>query len=126
MTTASAHDWAFNRVEVRYPSGTGAMPVARVELRHPVRDRVSDLAAAPTAVQAAMLACCRIIGIDAEVTAMTVDWQVGNAPHAIAHVTLSWHGRDVQASATDEDVVPACVSAYVAGLNALAALRTEA
>lgn len=126
MTITAVQDWVFNRIEVRYPAGVNAQPVARVELRHPVRDRVSDLATAPTAVQAAMLACCRIIGIEAEVTAMTVEWTLDKAPHATSRVTLRYQGRDVQASASHDDVVPACVSAYVAGLNALAAAHADA
>lgn len=122
MTATLPHAWTFNRVEVRYPAGTNALPVARVELYHPVRDRVSDLATGKTAVQAAMLACCRIIGIEAEVTAMRVDWTLDDTPHARAHVTLRSEGRELEVTALHEDVVPACVSAYVAGLNQLDAL----
>lgn len=55
--------WHLRRIDIRSPVMKDAWPVARIELEHPARGRVSDIGSAPGAFDAAFVAASQIIGI---------------------------------------------------------------
>ena len=56
-------DWRVRRIDIRSPVHKDAHPVARLELEHPVRGRVTDIGAAPGAFDAAFVAAGHIVGV---------------------------------------------------------------
>ena len=56
-------DWQLRKIDIRSPVDPSAWPVARVELYHPLRGRVTDIASAPGAFDAAFKAASQIVGI---------------------------------------------------------------
>src|SRR3546814_3710181 len=57
--------WSLNKVDIRAPVSASAWPVARIELQHGERGRVTDLASAPGALDAAFQAVSQIMGVPA-------------------------------------------------------------
>lgn len=55
--------WRLRRIDIRSPVLKDAWPVARLELEHPVRGRVTDIGSAPGAFDAAFVAAGHIVGI---------------------------------------------------------------
>jgi LeuA-like protein with dimerisation domain len=55
--------WSVRRIDIRSPIHPNAWPVARVELDHPERGRVTDIGSAPGAFDAAFCAVSQIIGV---------------------------------------------------------------
>src|SRR5947207_5877976 len=60
---AGVRDWRLRRIDIRSPVMSGAWPVARLELEHPVRGRVTDIGSAPGAFDAAFVAASHILGV---------------------------------------------------------------
>lgn len=71
--------WRLSRIDIRSPVSPDAWPVARIELEHPQRGRVTDLAAAPGAFDAAFKAAAQILGISPRLISFNV---VSAAPAA--------------------------------------------
>lgn len=62
-TAETTQEWQLRRIDIRSPVDPAAWPVARVELHHPSRGRVADIASAPGAFDAAFSAAAQILGI---------------------------------------------------------------
>ena len=60
---AGVREWRVRRIDIRSPVLKDAHPVARLELEHPVRGRVTDIGEAPGAFDAAFVAAGRIVGV---------------------------------------------------------------
>lgn len=60
--------WRFRRVEWRTPVSADAWPLARVELVHPERGVVTDIASAPGTLGAAFAAAAHILGVAPRLT----------------------------------------------------------
>lgn len=128
--------WTLSRVEIRAPLASNADPVARVELNHPRRGRVTDIAAAPGAMDAAFLAVSHIIGIEANVETIDMQYIAAEAEEAgskaqladvLIEMTVSSSGESFTGRARNRDILPACVSAYIDALcNASAVARHRA
>jgi len=56
--------WTLSKIDLRSPVMPSAWPIARLELAHPVRGRVTDIGKAPGAFDAAFIAAGHIIGIE--------------------------------------------------------------
>lgn len=56
-------EWSLNRIDVRTSISGKQWPVARVELNHPKRGRVTDICSAPGAFEALFGAASQIIGV---------------------------------------------------------------
>jgi 2-isopropylmalate synthase len=56
-------DWRLRRIDIRSPVLKDAWPVARVELEHPERGRVTDIGTAAGAFDAAFVAASHIVGV---------------------------------------------------------------
>ena len=63
LTGPSVRHWELRRIDIRSPVTRGASPVARLELEHPARGRVSDIGTAPGAFDAAFVAASHIVGV---------------------------------------------------------------
>lgn len=62
-SNSAIREWRLRRIDIRSPVLPNAHPVARLELEHPVRDRVTDLGEALGAFDAAFVAAGRIVGM---------------------------------------------------------------
>jgi len=62
MSGPDVRHWQLRRIDIRSPVKTGAWPVARIELEHPERGRVTDIGTAPGAFDAAFVAASQIVG----------------------------------------------------------------
>ena len=127
-----APDWVLSRLEIRSPVAANADPVARVELEHRTRGRISDLASAPGALDAAyqaisqiMEAPARVADIDMQYVAAEADDHAPDSQGADVLVELKADvdGEIVSGRARARDIIPACAEAYVDALNNALALR---
>lgn len=64
--------WSLSKIDLRSPVMANAWPVARLELAHPVRGRVTDIGKAPGAFDAAFIAAGHILGIAPRLLSYTV------------------------------------------------------
>jgi 2-isopropylmalate synthase len=71
---AADHDfaWSLNKIDIRSPVSPNTWPVARVELDHSVRGKVTDIGTAPGAFDAAFRAVGQIVGISPKLCAYNV------------------------------------------------------
>lgn len=63
MTDSVVSLWKVGRVDLRSSVAANAWPVARLELEHATRGRVTDIGSAPGAFDAAFVAASHILGI---------------------------------------------------------------
>lgn len=63
MTDNVVSPWKVGRVDLRSSVAANAWPVARLELEHATRGRVTDIGSAPGAFDAAFVAASHILGI---------------------------------------------------------------
>src|SRR3546814_11850212 len=66
--------WSLRKIDIRSPVSAKAWPVARVELEHGERGRVTDLASAPGALDAAFAAVSQIMGVPARVAKLELHY----------------------------------------------------
>lgn len=64
--------WTLTRIDVRTSLSNSQWPVARVELQHDARGRVSDIATAPGAFEAMFMAAGQIVGKDPKLLSYNV------------------------------------------------------
>ena len=124
--------WTLSRLEIRAPISRQDQPVARIELDHPVRGRVSDLARAPGALDAAyqavsqiMDAPARVAGIDMQYIAADPDetGADGQGADVLVELEAEVDGERFPGRARARDILPACVGAYIDALNNALAVR---
>ncbi len=124
--------WTLSRLEIRAPISRQDQPVARIELDHPVRGRVSDLARAPGALDAAyqavsqiMDAPARVAGIDMQYIAADPDeaGSDGQGADVLVELEAELDGERFPGRARARDILPACVGAYIDALNNALAVR---
>ncbi|WP_270375017.1 2-isopropylmalate synthase [Marinicauda sp. Alg238-R41] len=129
-------DWRLSKLEIRTPLAANAHPVARVELEHVTRGRISDLAAAPGALDATYQAVSQIMDAPARVADIDMQYIAAEAEEAgadgqgadvLVELKAEAFGEIFTGRARARDIIPACVSAYVDALNnALAVQRRRA
>ena len=135
---AGEPDWALRRLEIRSPVSANADPVARVELEHRTRGRISDLAAAPGALDAAYIAISQIMETPARVADIDMQYIAadpadaapdGQGADVLVELNAEVDGEIYAGRARARDIIPACVCAYVDALNnalAVSHVRTSA
>ena len=69
---AGVREWRVRRIDIRSPVLKDAHPVARLELEHPERGRVTDIGEAPGAFDAAFVAAGRIVGVSPQLLSYNV------------------------------------------------------
>ncbi|HEY5712335.1 MAG TPA: 2-isopropylmalate synthase [Allosphingosinicella sp.] len=128
--------WSLSRVEIRAPLTVDAMPLARVELEHGTRGRVTDLASAPGALDAAFSAVSRIMGVPARVEGLEMQYlaadpdepaEDGQGANVLVEMHVSVEGEIFAGRARERDILPCCVAAYIDAVsNAEAVLKARA
>jgi 2-isopropylmalate synthase len=124
--------WKLLKLDIRAPVSANAWPVARVELDHGERGRVTDLATAPGALDAAFAAVSQIIGIKARVDTVEMQYiaadtgdaaEDGQGANVLVEIAIDVDGEIFAGRARERDIIPSCVSAYLdAASNAEAVL----
>ena len=113
---ASQPQWALNRIEIRSPITNAARPLARVELIHPARGRVSDIASAPTACDAAFAAASHILGVSPRLLGLRVESQDradGTALTLQVEIELEVKGLCYRGSGTGSDLIECAMVAWL-------------
>ena len=138
--------WTLSKVDIRAPVSPTAWPMARVELEHGTRGRVTDLASAPGALDAAFLAVSHIIGLPARVDKLELQYVAAEAPdgaqpdrrtavrapkgptasdaevnsqgaNVLIEIAIEVEGEIFAGRARERDILPCCVAAYIDALS---------
>lgn len=126
-TCAGAEDpWRLSRLEIRTSLLPRQWPVARVEILHAQRGRLTDLAYRKEPLECVFEAIGRIMGFDATVRSLELDYRPTGASEggdeaqgrAAVAITLAVADRDYRGAGRSDDVVQSCALAYVAALAA--------
>jgi 2-isopropylmalate synthase len=127
--------WKLSRVDIRAPVAPNAWPVARVDLEHGERGRLTDIASAPGALDAAFAAVSQMIGIAARVDTLEMQYvaadpdegeEGGQGANVLVEMTIDVEGELFAGRARARDILPSCVSAYIdAASNAEAVRRVR-
>jgi 2-isopropylmalate synthase len=114
--------WKLSKVDIRSPVSPHAWPVARVELEHGERGRVTDIASAPGALDGAFAAVSHMIGIPARVDSLEMQYLAadpdepaadGQGASVLVEMTIEVEGEIFAGRARARDILPCCVSAYI-------------
>jgi 2-isopropylmalate synthase len=93
-----------------------AWPVARLELEHPVRGRVTDIGKAPGAFDAAFVAAGHIVGVSPQLLSYNVQSGPSVAGEALPiriDVEIELDGRRYEGSSSGVDLVRCSVEAWL-------------
>jgi 2-isopropylmalate synthase len=127
--------WSLAKVDIRAPVSANAWPVARVELEHGERGRVTDVSTAPGALDAAFAAVSQIIGLPARVDTLDMQYVAADPGDAaedqgasvLVEMTIDVEGEIFAGRSRARDIIPCCVGAYIdAASNAEAVRRLRA
>lgn len=108
--------WRLRRIDIRSPVASDDWPVARLELTHPSRGIVSDIARAPGAFDAAFAAASQIIGISPRLLSYTVRSAapvVGEALPIQVNVEVELDGRRYRGTSIGVDLMRCSLSAWL-------------
>ena len=124
--------WKLGKVDIRAPVSAQAYPVARVELDHGERGRVTDIASAPGALDAAFLAVSHIMGVAARVDQLEMQYVAaesgeqaadGQGANVLVEIAIEVEGELYSGRARERDILPCCVSAYMDAVSNAEAVR---
>ena len=108
--------WRLRRIDIRSPVLKDAWPVARLELEHPVRGRVTDIGTAPGAFDAAFIAASHIVGVRPHLLSYNVrsgtPGDEGALPITI-EVEIELDGRKFAGSNSGVDLVRCSLEAWL-------------
>jgi 2-isopropylmalate synthase len=108
--------WHLRRIDIRSPVLKDAWPVARLELEHPERGRVSDIGTAPGAFDAAFVAAKQIIGVHPHLSSYNVrsgpPGEEGALPITI-EVEVELDGERLTGSSSGVDLVRCSLEAWL-------------
>ena len=123
MTTLDApaaetgvREWQVRRIDIRSPVLKDDNPVARLELEHPERGRVTDIGEAPGAFDAAFVAAGRIVGISPQLLSYNVRSGTpvpGEALPISIEVEIERNGKRFGGSSSGVDLVRCSVEAWL-------------
>jgi 2-isopropylmalate synthase len=124
--------WKLNKVDIRSPVSANAWPVARVELHHGERGRVTDIASAPGALDAAFAAVSQMMGTPARVDSLDMQYIAadpdepaadGQGASVLVEMTVEVGGAVYAGRARARDILPCCVSAYIDAVSNAQAIQ---
>lgn len=128
--------WSLGKVDIRAPVNPNAWPVARIELEHGERGRITDIASAPGALDAAFSAVSQIMGLPARVDVLDMQYVAADPSEekegdqgasVLVEMSIEVEGEFFAGRARARDILPCCVSAYIdAASNAEAVRRMRA
>jgi 2-isopropylmalate synthase len=125
--------WKLSKVDIRAPVSNRAWPVARVELEHGERGRLTDIASAPGALDAAFAAVSQMIRIPARVDTLEMQYVAADqgepaddqqGASVLVEMTIEVEGEIFAGRARARDILPCCVSAYVDAASNAEAVRS--
>ncbi|MET1111907.1 MAG: 2-isopropylmalate synthase [Allosphingosinicella sp.] len=127
--------WTLSKVDIRSPVSANAWPVARIELEHGERGRVTDIASAPGALDAAFAAVSRIMSLPARVDQVEMQYiaadpgepaEDGQGASVLVEIAIDVEGEIFAGRHRGRDILPCCVAAYIdAASNAEAVRRVR-
>jgi 2-isopropylmalate synthase len=116
VTGRAVRHWELRRIDIRSPVTKGASPVARLELEHPARGRVSDIGTAPGAFDAAFVAASHIVGVEPRLLSYNVRSgpppQEGALPITI-DVEIDLDGQKFAGSSSGVDLLRCSIEAWL-------------
>ena len=118
-----ARQWRLRRIDIRSPVLKDAWPVARVELEHPDRGRVTDIGTAAGAFDAAFEAASHIVGVKPRLLSYNVrsdPARDGEALPITIDVEIYLAGEVLSGSSSGVDLVRCSLEAW---LDAIAKSR---
>lgn len=108
--------WSVRRIDVRSPVTRGSWPVARLELEHPDRGRVTDISHAEGAFDALFSAASHIVGVAPRLLGYNV-YSLGRDSDDVLRIRvdidLHVNGANVSASCTGVDLVRCSIEAWL-------------
>jgi 2-isopropylmalate synthase len=125
--------WSLGKIDIRAPVSAKSWPVARIELDHGERGRVTDLAAAPGALDAAFAAVSQIMSVPARVDTLDMQYvaadpsepaEDGQGANVLVEITIDVEGEIFAGRARARDILPCCVSAYIDAASNAEAVRS--
>jgi 2-isopropylmalate synthase len=128
--------WKLSKVDIRAPVSDKAWPVARVELDHGERGRVTDIASAPGALDAAFAAVSQMMRVPGRVETLEMQYLADDSTEpdetkqgasVLVEMTIEVEGEIFAGRARARDILPCCVSAFIdaaGNAEAVRALRT--
>lgn len=112
--SASGSRWSVVRTELRTTAGRRPTQYARVELEHPERGRISDIARGDGPMAAAFAAVQQITGAQVEVTGLeTRMLQASSGREFLADIEVEINGRAIAGRARGPDVITAAIDALL-------------
>ena len=109
-------NWHLRRIDIRSPVLKDAWPVARLELEHPTRGRVTDIGSAPGAFDAAYVAASHIVGVKPRLLSYNVrsdpPAEEGALPITI-EVEVELDGKRFAGSSSGLDLVRCSIEAWL-------------
>jgi 2-isopropylmalate synthase len=124
--------WKLSKIDIRAPVSANAWPVARVELEHGERGRVTDIASAPGALDAAFSAVSHVLGLPARVDSVEMQYlaadpdepaEDGQGASVLVEIHVDVDGEIYAGRARARDILPCCVSAYLDAVSNAEAVR---
>lgn len=122
-----AGPWTLSRLEIRTPLAPNAWPVARVDLEHAGRGRLTDIAVASGGIESMFKAIRQMIGLAAVVTKLEIDYRAPFPPQpgedqlpaeVLVDITVLVDGETFRGAGRSADLLRSCASAYLRALSA--------
>lgn len=113
---ADVRQWTVRRIDIRSPVVRDAWPVARLELEHPDRGRVTDIGEAPGAFDAAFVAAGHIIGVSPKLLSYNVRSDPAVPDKALPitiDVDIELDGERYSGSSSGLDLVRCSIEAWL-------------
>ena len=108
--------WSIVRIDIRSPVRRDAWPVARIELEHPTRGRVTDIGKAPGAFDAAFVAASHIVGVSPKLLSYNVRSGEPKPDEALPitiDVTIELDGETYEGTSSGADLVRCSLEAWL-------------
>ena len=115
--SADVAGWSLSLIEIRTSVSGNNWPVARVELDHPTRGRVTDIATAPGAFEAVFKAAGQIAGINPRLLSYNVcssGYREENSLTIRIEIEIEFDGKVHRGSSTGSDLVRCSLLAWLA------------
>ena len=124
--------WSLSKLDIRAPVNPNAFPVARIELDHGERGRITDIASAPGGLDAAFSAVSQIMGVSARVDMLDMQYVAADPSDeadgdqgaaVLVEIAIEVDGEIFSGRARARDILPCCVSAYIDAASNAEAVR---
>jgi hypothetical protein len=120
-TSRDSRLWTLRKVDIRSPVRPGSWPVVRIELDHPDRGKVTDIATAPGAFDAAFRALGQIVGVHPRLLHFNVQTLglTENSLSVLVEVQLELDGQLFVGESVGLDLTRCAVEAWLSALSSV-------